>query len=249
MRVMSSRSNKILFTLLGALGVFIVLFLSLTAYYAWQIKSGRMQNLEERFGSASFTLDPARTQASTPTAIDVRPYLRPTNPTRGSTKAPITIVAFIDFECPFCQAGYPLFQKIMNRYSPVALIIFKQFPIAAIHPNSTPAANAAACAGEQGKFWPYYDLLFQTKKLERDALLADAHSLKLNQAQFMHCLDSGKYQGAIDKDTRDGVDLGVRGTPTYFVNGIKIEGVVDEAVWDRIMLQEIQKVQNKTVNN
>lgn len=226
------------------LGLIVAWFGAMTGYYAWQIKHGRYAELERTFQSAQFTRDTSRAKMPAPAVADIRPSIRKENPVRGDASAPITILAFIDFECPFSQRGYPVFERVAERYAPVIRVVFKHFPIDAIHPNAVAAANAAACAGGQGKFWEYYHRLLTEKTLEEANLLAHARVLVLSEEPFRLCMENRPHQRAIDKDLEDGVDLGVQGTPTYFVNGVKIEGVAGEAVWDRIILQELQKLKN-----
>ncbi len=230
----------IFLSLAGIVLAGVIAFLSLFGYYWWQISRGHGIDIAREFRTKNFTsagrdLKPAGQIKS------LKPYIHPFNPTRGPANAPITIVAFIDFECPFSQQGYPLFERVVDKYAPVARVIFKQFPIASLHPNSLNAATASACAHDQKKFWPYYDRLFQTKTLDRETLISQAQALGLDKKLFITCLDSSRHQSDIDEDLADGIALGVRGTPTYFVNTSRLEGVVDEATWDKIILTFLQQ--------
>ena len=165
---------------------------------------------------------------------------------RGDERAPITIVAFIDFECPYSQKGYSIFADVMRRYEPVARVVFKHMPVELLHPNARQASLAAACANAQGKFWEYYDLLFTERQLDTASLNTYATQLGLNGQQFSDCLVSAQFGNAVDQDFADGAALGVAGTPTYFVNGTKIEGVVGADVWDDVIVSQLQTAQQGT---
>ncbi len=233
----------LLLVLLGIIGFIFLIFLFFFVYDLWQIKSGHIADLENEFHSTRFT---AGTGFAVGTGLDKTPaevasVIRGTDPTIGSSKAPVTIVAFVDFQCPFCQAGYPLFHRVMDKYQPVARVVFKNFPLETIHPDALAAANAAACANAQGKFWPYYDQLFTVKALDQDSFIRYAQATKLNLTKFTACLSAATYQSSIDQDLQDGIVLGVRGTPTYFVNGTRIEGVTNEATWDKAIIPSLKK--------
>jgi protein-disulfide isomerase len=237
-----TKGGIVFLTVIGLVILIFISFVSLVAFYAWKIKyQDGAANLSKEFQTEKFTLANKKiTQNNQPEIVDTAPYIREHNPTIGNTKAPITIIAFIDFECPFCRESYPIFQKVTQKYEPVARIIFKHFPITALHPQSNAAANAAACAHEQKKFWEYHDSLFTTQSLGTEDLLSQSKKIGLDQTKFSQCLDTKKYQGDIDQDIEDGVALGVRGTPTFFVNGYKIEGVLDSAAWDKILFNQLQ---------
>jgi protein-disulfide isomerase len=123
----------------------------------------------------------------------------------------------------------------------VAKIVFKHFPVESLHPNAVAAATAATCAADQKKFWEYHNLLFTDKQLDQDSLLAEAQKLGLNLEKFQTCLTSQLHVKNIEQDLADGATLGVRGTPTYFVNTTKIEGSVDQSVWDQVVVNELKK--------
>lgn len=228
----------------AAIAVIVIVFsfLALVAYYLWQIKFGDRETLAREFSSPAFTRDASRGDW-TPELRDVpdfASYIRPHNPTLGNPDAPVTIIAFIDFECPFCQKSYPIFKQVSETYAPVVRIIFKHFPISAIHPQANAAANAAACASEQKKFWQYYDILFEKKTLDDAALAGLAKNIGLSSERFHTCLSAKKYQINIDEDLSDVAALSILGTPTYLVNGKRVEGVIDARAWDAILLKELQ---------
>ncbi|MBI4090955.1 MAG: DsbA family protein [Candidatus Komeilibacteria bacterium] len=142
------------------------------------------------------------------------------DPSIGPVEAPVTIVAFEDFECPFCHAAQPFIKKMIVRYGPDIRFIYKDFPLRTIHPNAQEAAEAAQCAFEQGKFWEFHDELFAHQDLLAEAYYRTvASKLGLNLSQFNACFKTGKYRQQIAEDVQLGSLLGVQGTPTFFVNG------------------------------
>jgi protein-disulfide isomerase len=149
------------------------------------------------------------------------------DPTLGPSDALVTIVEFGDFECPYCATAMPVVKDLLARYSNRIRFIFRDFPNPSIHPNATNAAHAAACTAEQGKFWQYHDLLYLNQSsLESDALLQYAREASLNVTAFEQCQRSQRHTDEIIGDSQAGIDAGVVGTPTWFVNGVRIEGVI-----------------------
>lgn len=223
------------------IGVIGLAFITLTGYYIWQIKYGSAEELAQEFNK-NFTLDPSRHSLRQSNIITQNPadFMHEYSPTLGPDEAPITILAFIDFECPFCRESYPIFKKISEKYAPAIKIVFKHLPVSSLHKNADAAHIASTCASEQDKFWEYYNLLFTQKLLDSSSLDKYANQLQLNSRQFTNCVNSKKYQSAIDQDLLDAVTLEIRGTPTYIVNQRKLEGVIPENVWDEIIIDELQ---------
>jgi protein-disulfide isomerase len=150
------------------------------------------------------------------------------DPVRGSIDAPITIIEFSDFQCPFCARFHTqTLPLLLENYIDTGMVklVYRDFPIQNIHPNAIPAAVAAECANEQGKFWQYHDMLFENQdkwnKLEsKEAVLVFgqyASDMRLDQEQFDTCLRTGKYIDEIRNDLDDGREYGVTGTPGFFV--------------------------------
>lgn len=146
--------------------------------------------------------------------------------TRGSQDAPVVFVEFADYECPYCQRVNPQIQQLKKDYGDKIAIVYKDFPLP-MHHSAEKAAEAARCAGEQGKFWEYHDVLFYSKELDVSALKEHARVLKLDGDKFDECLDSGSEATAVKKDLDEGKDLGLTGTPSFFVNGHFFSGVID----------------------
>jgi|SRR5689334_20420006 len=146
-------------------------------------------------------------------------------PSRGAEKAPVMIVKFEDFQCPFCKSAQPTFKELLKKYDGKMRVVHKDLPLEAIHPLAREAAEAARCAGEQKKFWEYHDQLYMVSpKLSTEDLKSSAKQVGLNSAAFDQCLTSGKYRAAVQKDLNDGAQLGLTGTPAFFINGREITG-------------------------
>jgi protein-disulfide isomerase len=163
-------------------------------------------------------------------------------PARGPATAPVTIVEFSDFECPFCGRLFPTLKIVERIYLERVRIVYRQFPLRRIHPLAQKAAEASLCANEQGRFWEMHDSLFSDQEhLTIDALKARAVTLKLDRAAFNTCLDSGKQVAAIDKDVAEGTKAGVTGTPAMFINGRMLVGAQPFATIQAIIEEELNK--------
>jgi protein-disulfide isomerase/Skp family chaperone for outer membrane proteins len=142
------------------------------------------------------------------------------HPSRGPVAAPVTIVEFSDFECPYCSGLYPTLKRIEANYKEKIRIVYRQFPLNNIHPRAQKAAEASLCANDQDKFWQFHDALFADQRnLTVEDLKAKAASLSLNGSTFASCLDSGKHAAAVRDSITEGSKLGIDGTPAMFING------------------------------
>lgn len=160
----------------------------------------------------------------------------------GNPDAPVTITEFGDFECPFCSKFHiDTRPQIINKYvkSGQVKILWRHFPLSSIHQFAEPASLAAECAGEQGKFWEYHDLLFETKKLDGVSLTAHAEALGLDSGQFKSCVDAGKYLEKIRGEFNLGRQAGVSGTPSFFIDGELVVGAVPFASIEPIILKAL----------
>lgn len=156
----------------------------------------------------------------------------------GSPEAPVTIVEYGDYECPYCgRAEYQL-DELQERTGNQVRIVFRHFPNRMVHPNAKLAAEAAEAAGAQGKFWEMHHLLFENQdKLAEQDLYQYAQQLTLDMDQFRHDLEQHTFAGKVRQQFRSGIQSGVRGTPTWFINGARYEGA-----WDaESLLEAIQK--------
>ena len=165
---------------------------------------------------------------------------------RGSPQAPVMIVEFSDFQCPFCRKVQSTLKKLLEKYQGQVSLAYRDFPLRGMHSQAELAAEASRCAVEQGKFWEYHDLLFANPdKLNRAGLAGMAQSLGLNEKQFDACLSSGKYTKQIEQDLQDGIRAGVEGTPGIFINGILLSGAQPEAAFEKIIRAQLEAPKEK----
>ncbi len=164
-------------------------------------------------------------------------------PIRGNKEAPVTIVEFSDFECPFCSRARPIVNKVRETYGDKVRVVFRHFPLFQIHPEAQKAAEAAGCAEEQGKFWEMHDRLFANQgKLQVAELKGHAAALGLGADAFNQCLDSGKHAGDTQRDAQEGSDYGVSGTPAFFINGRPLVGAQPFETFAQVIDDELERV-------
>lgn len=165
------------------------------------------------------------------------------DPSFGPEDAPIVIVEFADFECPFCQRHAQQTQgRLLEEYGDQIRLVYKDFPLSSIHANAFSAALAGQCAHEQGKFWEYHDLLFGGRLgLGQEAYDAYAEELGLDTAAFGLCMEENRYAEAIQADYDLALQLGVSSTPTFFVNGVAVVGAQDFALFAEIIDYELSQ--------
>jgi protein-disulfide isomerase len=158
-----------------------------------------------------------------------RDDVQATGPERGPRAAPVTLIEFSDFQCPFCGRMEPTLQRVLAKYPTQVRLIYRNYPLADIHPNAEKAAEAALCALEQGKFWEMHDLMFADQgALDVAGLKAKARRIGLRAEVFDSCLDTGKEATAVSNDKAAGEALGIVGTPATFVNGRYLSGEISE---------------------
>ncbi len=163
-------------------------------------------------------------------------------PFKGGEKAAVTIVEFSDFHCPFCRRVIPTLAQLESRYGEKIKLVFRDFPIENLHPGATKAHEAARCANEQGKFWPYHDKLFAGPPSSSPEVFKGlAKEVGLDPVTFETCLGSGKYQAAIKQDIEEGNRVGVGGTPAFFVNGRLITGAQPLEAFARVIDDELAR--------
>jgi protein-disulfide isomerase len=166
------------------------------------------------------------------------------HPTLGAKDAPITMVEFGDFQCPFCRASENSVKEIRAKYGDKVRLVYMDFPLG-IHQHAMDAANAARCAGEQDKFWQYHDAMFADQsKLAPADLKASAAKLGLDAKKFDACLDKTKYQSQIQQDMAEGTKLGVTGTPTFFINGREITGAQPAQKFEEVIDDEMARAEH-----
>src|SRR5437879_1070824 len=165
---------------------------------------------------------------------------------RGSPQAPVMIVEFSDFQCPFCRKVQSALKNLLETYQGQVSLAYRDFPLRGMHSQAELAAEASRCALEQGRFWEYHDFLFgNPDKLNRSGVAGMAQSLGLDEKQFDACLSSGKYTKQIEQDLQDGIRAGVEGTPGIFINGILLSGAQPEAAFEKIIRAELEAPKEK----
>jgi protein-disulfide isomerase len=203
-------------------------------------------------------------EISTPPPVEEPQPAKPTaddDPSLGDENAPVTIIEFSDFQCPYCGATVgkneglisrfkaqdpswePAVSNIIKDYVETGKVrlVFRDFPLS-FHENAQKAAEAGECADDQGKFWEYHDILFENQNaLTVDDLKGYAADLDLDTEEFNSCLDSGKYTAEVQKDLADGQAAGVSGTPAYFINGVLVSGAQPYSVFKQVIEAELAK--------
>jgi protein-disulfide isomerase len=159
---------------------------------------------------------------------------------RGSPEAPVVIVEFSDFQCPYCRSVEPTLRKVLAKYEGRVSLAYRDLPLRDIHPQAQLAAEASRCAAEQGKFWEYHDLLLENPdKLTREGLVDQARGVKVDEKQFDSCLSSGKYKAQIEQELQLGLRAGLTGTPGFFINGNMLSGNLPQEAFEKAIDAEL----------
>ena len=158
----------------------------------------------------------------------------------GPEDAPITIVEFGDFQCPYCRRWHAeVYEPLLASYPGQIRIIYRHLPLTSIHPDAFSAAEAAMCAGEQDAFWQYHEKLFSSETLGAEVYTQYAQELNLDMTAFEACMTEHRYQEAIQKDSDFAIDLGISSTPTFFINGLAIVGAQPLDVFKQVIDKEL----------
>jgi protein-disulfide isomerase len=160
---------------------------------------------------------------------------------KGPADAPVRIVEFSDFECPYCRNVEKTLQTVLAKYQGKVSLAYRDFPLTGIHPSAQRAAEASRCAADQGQFWPYHERLFVSQSLDVKALKENARDVGLDQVKFDLCLDSGRQREAVDRDAQQGRLAGVSATPAFFINGIPVSGALPAAAFEKIIDEELAR--------
>jgi protein-disulfide isomerase len=162
-------------------------------------------------------------------------------PARGPADAPIQIIEFSDFQCPYCLRAHPTVTQVLSTYGNQVRLVYRHYPLPN-HPNARPAAEAAGCANEQGKFWQFHDRLFENQTRLTDAdLKQHATAVGLDTAQFIACFESKKFAQEVDDDMEAGEAAGVNGTPAFFINGRVLSGAQPFEAFKRVIDEELAR--------
>jgi protein-disulfide isomerase len=181
----------------------------------------KLENLYEKMLESSG----APAAALAPAAPPAREIAVGSAPVKGPKNAPVTIVEYSDFQCPFCSQAVPVLKRLGDEYGDKVRVAFKHLPLEQLHPQAKQAAEASMAANEQGKFWEYHDKLFANQRaLDRASLEKYAEEVGLDAQRFKQALDSGKFRPAVEADTAEAFKVGANGTPTFYVNGQQVVG-------------------------
>lgn len=224
----------------GLLLVGVVVFGAITVNFWWQIKQGKGDLLQQQIYSG-FDRQTAETKAE---KIDRAVLENGDYPFLGSPYAPITIVLFGDFRCPNTKNAWPILQRLLGKYSHKVKLIYRHFPGESIHPGANKLSQIGVCAYAQGqeKYWGVHNYFFNRQNdlptyLGAADLASLANEVGLDLPKLNECLGSSAALIKINRDYADGVRFGVGGTPTFFINGKKIEGVIPWEVWEGFVKQ------------
>ncbi len=161
-------------------------------------------------------------------------------PSIGPEDAPITIVEFSDYQCPFCLRWHEqVYEPLLNAYPGKIRLVYRHFPLTSIHPDAFPAAEAAMCAGDQNAYWQFHEKLFSSSALGSNVYSQYAQELGLDMTAFESCITEQKFKEAVQADLDFAVDLGVRSTPTFFINGLAIVGAQPLDIFKQVIDKEL----------
>jgi protein-disulfide isomerase len=166
-------------------------------------------------------------------------------PVRGNVNAPVTIIEYADYECPFCQQIQPALDKLEANYADRLAFAYKDVPLP-VHANAQKAAEAKHCAGAQGKYWEYHDALAKTKQFDAGSLKQHARTLQLDTQAFDQCLDSGQKASVIQAHVTEAQGLGLQGTPSFFINGRFFSGALTYEKLQEVVEEELANSSSKS---
>jgi protein-disulfide isomerase len=223
------------------LGVFIgaiaVMLIIMIGKYVLDIRAGRGGSVQQEFyGSFS----PLEGSSSNQLTVDRTRLEQGNFPYLGLGSASTTVVEFVDLKCPNCRLAYPIMKQVLQKYGSKIKFVVRQFPLESLHPGTTQASLFAECARAQGKFWVAYDYFFTNQdnlpdQWSNDDSTALAQKLVMDPARTIACMQDSVTLQTVNRDYADALESGARGTPTFFVNGRKLEGVVPLEIWDQIL--------------
>lgn len=203
-----------------------------------EIKSGNANILLERRLQSSVSRAVANANV---TQADLDRLAKTDAPSTGPADAPLTIVEFVDYDCPFSRASFEPVRELSSEYATSVRLIIRDFPLEDIHPGAMRKAMAARCAHEQGKFWPYHDKLYVNQDAFQEGDLDRfAREVGLDMVRFDACLTGERTRSLVETDVADGLRAGVQGTPTFFFNGVRIQGGLDRDIL-RFLIEDFLK--------
>ncbi|MDZ4221773.1 MAG: DsbA family protein [Patescibacteria group bacterium] len=221
--------------LLGLLGAAIALY---AVFFVMQVLSIRSQILSGEYNFDAYGGSTSGSGGANYDRSGAYDVATDDDPSIGRADAGVTIVEFSDFECPFCRQSYPIIRSLTQEFKDEVRFIYRDFPLVAIHENAHTAARAGFCADKQDLFWQLHDKLFQNQDaMGKTAILGYANQIGADSAAFAACLDSQEAYNEVDEDIAAGEAAGVSGTPTWFINGIRVAGVIPEDVFRQIIIE------------
>jgi len=207
-------SNKLLTYTLFIIGILLVL----SIYQNYALNQNIKNLLGQSEGKSDKELNQVKNQVNIP--VNDKPF-------KGEKNAPVTIIEFSDFQCPYCERFYiQTLPQIEEQYIKTgkAKFVYKHFPLT-FHQFAQKAAEASECANEQGKFWQYHNKIFENQRqLNNENLKKWASELELDAKKFNECIDSGRMKDKVQQDMDDGINAGISGTPGFFINDVKLVG-------------------------
>lgn len=228
-------ATVITFGVLGLLGLFIWRVL----FYALLIQKGEIDpTSSDVIGSLSI----GTKLPSAPIPDGEFNLVTEDDPSLGPKDAPLTIVEFGDFSCPYSREVYFVLKKFLLAHPNQIQLVYRDFPLEDLRPIAKTASLAAECAHEQGKFWELHDKIYQNQNdLSQDRLLELAKQVGINESRYKNCMNSEKYSAEIQTDIEEGFAAGVRGTPTFFINGNRVAGSIPENMFEEIFASLVSK--------
>ena len=215
----------ILFGAVFVIGLSLLFFVRQVWVYYDAIRSGKSNPILEQRMESSWSKLVANNKVG---AEDLARLTASQTGTLGTKGAKLTIVEFLDFDCPFCRASFSPVREMIQKYNKQVYFIVRDFPLEELHPRAIPSALAARCAAAQDKFWAYHDKLYIDQDHHEDADLERyARETGLDTVAFDQCYQHRTFAAAIQQDVQDGLRVGVQGTPTFFFNGVRVQGQLD----------------------
>lgn len=165
-------------------------------------------------------------------------------PALGPDSAPVTLVEFVDIQCPYCSVSARRVKALQAAHPSELRVVFRHYPIPSLHPRAIPAALTVECAEEQGLFWEMLDrLVAQDASLDDDTIAGHVRDLGMDEEAFDACVASGEAMGRINADWQMGIDLGIHATPTIYINGLKVVGLQSSMNLELMFSQELKRVE------
>lgn len=219
-------------------GFFVALvgwFLFTFVRYYKAIRSGETNPLLDQRLQASISSQLANAHVTEEDLTRLQP---PSAPALGNPAAKVVVVEFLDFGCPYSYDAFLAVREVMQKYKDRVYFIARDFPVDELHPRATAAALAGRCAQEQGLYWPYHDKLFSNQDHQEDGdLRRYAQEAGLSVPSFDACVREKRYADRIQAESADGLRAGVEGTPTFFFNGIRVQGALNAKTFEFILKQ------------